>query len=168
MKINIALTTTHKKLLAQLRLRFSDLTPAMQGVARIMKTRAMLSFSQGVSPYGAKWPGLKLRSGQALRDTGQLMNSITTLIDSRSATVGSNLKVSWKGRTHSLAAIHQFGAVVVPRSDNKSGLLIFKAGGRTYAAKKTVIPARPFLPLEGFPPQYQSDITDEIIHYLAK
>lgn len=149
-----------------------NMTPVFRTVGSVVANRVRLCFKLGIDPWGAPWKPIKFRAarrtdngaklskagraqvqanagggaGQPLRDTGRLMRSIVSKADATGATIGTNLKVSHKGRTHSLGAIHQFGAVVRPRS---APMLVFPGpNGAMVFAKRSVIPARPFLPIK--------------------
>ena len=122
--------------------------------ARAIKTRIDLGFKNSVDPWGQPWAPLKCRDGKPLRDTGVLQSSISTNFGQSGNkswfVIGTNRTVSWRGVSWNLGSIHQYGATVVPRPDNKKGLLRFSCGGSTIYAKKSVIPARAFLPLRPY------------------
>lgn len=83
-----------------------DMSPAMRGLAQILKSGAQLRFRAGRGPDGIAWRPTR-RGGQTLRDTGRLRNSITSAFSDSTATVGTNVIY---------AAIHQFGGVIRARN----------------------------------------------------
>lgn len=128
---------------------------ALLAFARVLQTRIRMGFRQGKAPSGASWAPLNtfFRSGQPLRDTGRLMGSVNAVPDGDGVLVGTNLRTP--GGDHSLGAIHQFGATVVPRpGPGKTfrgrllGPIPTTGGGGFIFLRKAVIPARPFMPLD--------------------
>lgn len=144
-----------------------DLTPAFNSIGRSAVSMIGLGFRNSVDPYGAPWRPLKWRSGQPLRDTGRLARSFTYRTRPRELEIGTNLRVEWKGAKYSLAAIHQFGAIVTPKY---AKVLRFRAyrGGPWIAAKKTVIPPRPMLPFHGLPVTWRTMILRHLINHLGQ
>jgi len=53
----------------------SDPRAGLDAVGRVLKIKAQLGFESGTDPYGKPWAPLKSRSGQPLRDKGDLMGS---------------------------------------------------------------------------------------------
>lgn len=101
--------------------RMDDLTPVMQTIGEIIVEQTDTAFETGVGPDGKAWPesGRALATGgQTLIDTAVLRNSINVLATANQVEVGTNVLY---------AAIHQLG-------------------GRAGRGKKTIMPARPFLP----------------------
>lgn len=112
--------------------------PVYATIGRVLVNRIRLCFKLGISPWNQPWAALKFRKGQPLRDTGLLQRSISSKVDATGVTVGTNQMPR--------AAVHQFGATIVPKKPG--GRLVFPGpGGKLIFAKKSVIPARPFLPL---------------------
>lgn len=123
---------------------------ALGTVANTIAEEIRLGFEDSTDPWGNPWKPLKFRSGQPLKDTGVLANSITHNITSAtSAEVGTNI-------CH--AIVHQYGATV--KADQPKGKqslcgyvtkgakhLAFSAGGSIIRAKQVTIPARPFMPI---------------------
>lgn len=144
-----------------------DLTPAFNSIGRSAISYIGLGFRNSVDPYGKPWLPLKWRSGQPLKDTGRLSRAFVSQADRRQLEVGTNLKVRWRGREYSLAAIHQFGAIVTPKY---AKVLRFQAyrGGPWIAAKKTVIPPRPMLPLSGLPTSWRKMIFGHLTNHLGQ
>ena len=135
--------------LARLMQRLSNPQPMLAEVGNTIKEEARLRFVEQSSPYGSRWKPIspvtlalrrqKGRGAQILRDTGALMNSIT--VQSRSAssvTVGTNLIY---------AAIQQFG-------------------GQAGRGRKVTIPARPYLPTNGLPPDQMDEVVTVLERYL--
>ena len=158
-----------------------DLTRMHGVIGRSVLAKIQLGFKFGVSPYGEKWLPLVARSGQPLVDTGGLRRSIYYKADDQGVTIGTKRLATWKGKTSDVAKVHQFGATVVPRPDNKSGLLRFPVGGSAAGAKpsgyaykaKVVIPARPFFPIRPganrveLPPVWAKAAVDALKRFLA-
>lgn len=113
----------------------SDGKPAMNTIGRVLSNRIKLGFKNSKSPYGQKWKPLISRQGQPLVNTGRLRESITYIADDHSVQVGTNLIQ---------AKVHQFGAVIRPRT---AKTLRFMIGNRVIYTDKAVIPARPYLPI---------------------
>lgn len=83
-----------------------DTTPAMQSMARVLKTGAQLRFRSERAPDGTGWEPsrrAKEEGGQTLSLTRRLRNSITAAHSATEASVGTNVVY---------AAIHQFGGVI--------------------------------------------------------
>ena len=170
----IEITSNHaelKALFEKLVRRVQDPTPLMAIIGRKLHTRVVFGFRRGVDPYGKPWKPLKFRSGQPLRDTGRLQNSITFRADRKGITIGTNV---------CYAPPHQFGAVVEagkPPHQSLCGyvtkgspVLRFEAGGKVVYAKKVTIPARPFLPdaQRGLPDEWADDIRASLNAYLGE
>jgi phage gpG-like protein len=160
----------------------SDMEALYATVGRSVLTKIRLGFKLGVDPWGAKWAPLKVRSGQPLMDTRQhLYGRIGYVADAQGVTIGTKFLATWKGKTSDIAKVHQFGATVVPRPDNKSGLLRYPAGGSAAGASpkgyifsaKSVIPARPFFPIRpgsttvSLPPAWSKAVVDALKRYWA-
>ena len=135
----------------------------MRVVAGDLEATTSLRFTDGVAPTGQPWLPLseatrraRARRGagrgrgrgakiarallgprQPLLDTGRLRNSITSVYDSRSATIGTNVVY---------APVHQFGS---------------KRAGR---GRRTRIPARPYL---GLSAADKRQILSRVRSYLA-
>lgn len=116
-------------------------------------SRVQLGFRASESPYGEAWAPLKIRAGgKPLLDTGRMRSSISYRPSSNGFEIGTNFVG---------AAVHQFGAEIVPK---RGKFLRFrgKIHGRTRRttgwlfARKVTIPARPFMPnaSRGIPPTW--------------
>lgn len=82
------------------------------------------------------------QGGRALIDKGGLLSSITHVADESRVEVG----VIAKTRSAKFAAVHQFGAVILPK---RGPFLVFRgAGGHLIFARKVTIPARPFIGID--------------------
>jgi phage virion morphogenesis protein len=112
------------------------------GVALVDTTHQRFLDAKG--PDGEKWQKLnplyatvEKKGPGILRESamrGGLMGSITFKVDGNSGVrIGSN-KI--------YAAVHQFGAVIVPVHAKS---LVFRIGARVIYANRVVIPARPYL-----------------------
>lgn len=115
-----------------------------------------LNFNDGTDPYGRTWAHPVFRSGQPLRDTGRLMNSITHRATNDGVAIGTNVKYG---------AVHQTGATITAK---KATLLKFKTPGGWISKKSVTIPARPFLPTQedGLPAAWREAITEAVWGHL--
>lgn len=133
--------------LAQLARNAADLSPAMDAIGFAISQRVASTFDDQSAPNGAAWTPLspvtlalrrrKRAAGgeQILRDTGALANSITHESSRNSVDVGTN-------RVY--AAAQQFG----------------NPANRIFGKASAPIPARPFLPTDGIPPDWQGELLD--------
>lgn len=137
-----------RKALLELHKAAGDISPALNVVGRVVRERVRLGFKMGRSPYGQAWSPLKIRQGQPLRDTGRLQESINYRVggsgDDQYVDVGTNYGPLEGGKT--VAAVHQYGAVIKPKT---AKFLRFMGANGFIFAKRVVIPARPFLPIQG-------------------
>jgi len=159
-----------------------DLTPAMKGIGRALKTRVQLCFKISRDPYGAKWAGLKSRDGKPLVDKGRLRGSVTYRAGRDSVTVGTNVKYA---RTHQFGAEieplpgqrHKWikpkkakalkitlksGQVIFRKGARRPPMLAFKIGARWVYAMKVTIPARPFMPQGALPVSWREEILENM------
>lgn len=84
------------------------------------------------SPWKQSWRA-KLQSGETLRDTGRLMNSITFNASANGVEVGSDLDY---------AHVMHFGAHILPKT---AQYLTFQVAGQWRKVKEVNIPSREFL-----------------------
>lgn len=127
---------------------------AVDAFARVLRTRIQMGFRTARSPHGAPWRRLNpfFRVGQPLRNTGRLYGSIQARRVGDAVVVGTNLRTP--DGHHNLGAIHQFGAVVVPREGPGAtyrGRLLgpIPTANRGFVfLKSAIIPARPFMPID--------------------
>lgn len=135
----------------------TDLKPLMATLGQTGVQRMKMGFKAGRSPEGSAWKALKVRNGQPLRDTGRLMNSISSFPTNDQVEIGTNVFYG---------AVHQFGATINPSdtphgtiagvSSKGAGFLAFKVpGGWAYTRKSIEIPARPFVPESKIPKAWQ-------------
>lgn len=110
-----------------------------------------LNFNDGTDPYGYGWEHPVFRSGQPLRDTGRLMNSITHHATGEEVAIGTDVIY---------AAVHQTGMTIKAKN---APYLVFKAGNRWVKTKQVTIPARPFLPDDRGLPQSWRDAINGIV-----
>lgn len=106
------------------------------GAAMVVSTQ--MRFERQESPDGNPWPpSLRaiLEGGETLRESGRLYGSLTHQADADG--------VEW-GTDVIYAAVHQFGATIVPKS---AGALHFRLPGDLgWVTRQSVtIPARPYL-----------------------
>jgi phage gpG-like protein len=126
----------------------ADMSPALNVVGRTVRDRILLGFKFSRSPYGQQWAPLKIREGVPLIDSGRLRSSISYQVGGTSGgqyvDVGTNYGPLNGGG--SVAAVHQFGAVIKPK---QAKFLRFMGANGYIFAKKVVVPARPFMPIQG-------------------
>ena len=91
------------------------------------------------TPAGRPWPRTKDGRPALYRSGNHLYDSVDYRADPSRLVVGSG----WIG-----AAVHQFGAVIVPR---RARALAFVAGGKTVFARRVVIPPRMWLGMSSGP-----------------
>jgi len=142
----------------------------MAGIGDDLAAEIRLGFAAGEDPYGEAWAHPVFRSGQPLRDTGRLMNSITYHADDDSVEVGTNV---------CYAATHQFGALIAAQpgspGSNACGprkgapYLVFKTPRGYIRTKSVTIPPRPFLPDEqrGLPTTWVTQIQNRVAQELG-
>lgn len=119
-----------------------DTTPVMRAIGFGLVQNVHDRFEAAVDPQGQPWEPLNpsyaaaKRGPGILREAGMrggLMGSITFSAGPDAVEVGTN-KI--------YAAVHQFGATIVPV---KASHLVFRIGNQVVKAKSVTIPARPFL-----------------------
>lgn len=129
-----------------------DTGPLMRDISRALVSESLQNFQAQGRP---RWAGLSPRTlsqrrggdGMILQDTGQLKGSIKHSWTSDVATVGAG-----SGASSRYAAIHQFG-------------------GRTGRGLRTVIPARPYLPITAsgrLQPEAEAAVNDVVEHWLGR
>ncbi|GDO99290.1 phage virion morphogenesis protein [Escherichia coli] len=119
----------------------TDMTPAMRKIAGTLLSQTQQNFEEEGRPAWEPSLAAQERQGQTLQDSRRLYSSVSTVYDSRSAGVGTNLVY---------AAIHQFGG----------------EAGRRHAV---TLPARPYLPLtgdDGLQPEAERAVLDTIVRHL--
>lgn len=137
-----------------------DLTPAMRAIAEHLLATTEDAFAGEESPDGEPWKPLAPSTARERRRSGydgpilqrrrDLLRSIDSQYDHRSAAVGTNLIY---------APVHQFGAEIeIPAR-------AAVAGFGSISAHTITIPARPFL---GFGPGDEDEIVDIIQRHLAE
>lgn len=136
-----------------------------QTIGSTVANKVRLCFKLGIDPWSSPWAALKFRKGQPLVDSG-LLRKIVVKADDSGVSVGTNRKY---------ARTHQFGATIVPRPENKSGLLVFKgANGQPIFARKVTVPQRAFLPIRkpgapvALPPAWSVAVVRALRNYFVK
>lgn len=122
------LSTTEKKLEPQV---------LLAEIGTTIADNIRLGFHESRDPWGGSWEKLKHRSGQPLRDTGRLMNSIRPRVSQGEVEVGPDAVA--------YAAIHHFGGVIKPIKGKK---LAFIIDNQKVFADSVTIPARPYMPID--------------------
>jgi len=155
----IALTLDTKevdKALDNLQRNLIDLHQPLDEIGQTIADNIALGFRDEQSPDGTPWDDLsdttKARrrkgkgsgSDQILNDTGVLKNSFTHNVSGDSVEVGTNLEY---------AATQQFGA---------------KKGQYGKGAPWGDIPARPFMPEESLPSEWEDEVMDIISAHLEQ
>lgn len=105
-------------------------------IGSVLVTMVNEGFVSAQDPWGNIWKPLVIRKGQPLRDTGRLKGSINHQVRQNYVEVGTNLIY---------APLQQFGATISPK---QAKMLRFFNGSIPIFAKKVVIPARPYLPID--------------------
>lgn len=133
---------TANQAMARLAAQPSLVQPALKniGVALVRSTRQR--FADQKDPQGQPWKPLnpeyaKAKGGgkilQKLGMRGGLLGSIVWQLEGSTLQIGTN-KIQ--------AAVHQFGAVILPRN---APALVFRIGKKLIFAAEVTIPARPYL-----------------------
>lgn len=107
------------------------------GAALVVSTQQR--FEQQRAPAGNPWPPsirALAEGGKTLIQSGRLVQSVTHEASNDGVAVGSNVLY---------AAVHQFGATIVPVT---APALAFKIGGKQVFAQSVTIPPRPYLGLD--------------------
>lgn len=152
-----------KAVLQRLQKAAQDQTPAMAAIAEELRTQTEENFAQQGRP---KWPVLKSpgerrQGGMVLQDSGQLAASITTEHSRQHAMIGTN-KV--------YAAIHQFGGKTKAheiKAKNKKALAFGGKIVRSVQHPGSVIPARPFLPIDA-DGNLQSEAAEAVLEIITE
>ena len=146
-------------------------TELSRSLAEEYRTFMLDCFSQQQSPYGQPWAPTKWRISEGGADQSVLSSSGML----RNAATPQNISASGFQITTGVkyATTHQYGATIVPK--NAKALCfpgpvtykqtVSKSGRKTTRkissglvfAKKVVIPARPFAPLDGIPARLQEE-----------
>ena len=109
----------------------------MEAVGEAWVSSTIERFEEGKGPDGTDWKKssrAEEEGGQTMVKSGGLKGSISSEASPATVFVGTTNEVC--------GAIHQFGGEIKPRSGNR---LIFDVGGRTVAARKVDMPARPYI-----------------------
>jgi phage gpG-like protein len=172
-KITIdVLTKDVTKKLNDLEKASGNVTPAMQVVGRKIKTKVQLGFRLSRDPWGSPWKPLNknlTRSGQPLRNTGHLLNSMTYKVGGTSGDQHVDVGTNLQSKGVLFPAVHQFGAVI--KAKNAKYLRWMGPHG-PIKAKQVTIPARPFLPLAAgsvdMPQEWSVDILTALYNHFDK
>lgn len=145
----------------------------MQAGAEVIEFSTRRRFETGTGPDGIAWipsnrpargvekrrrKGTPKPAHRTLVDTGALLGSIRSEVGDNTAVVGSDGTAT----SAKYAAVHQFGATILPKSGE---FLVFTGpdGGLIFA-RKVVIPARPFMGVDG---QDRADLIEAFTGVLA-
>ena len=142
--------------LARLSQKAANLRPAMENIGAALVSNILLLFKDGETPEGEKWPALKYRVGQPLRNQGHFMAGITHVAEDSSVAVGPAQEFFY-------AAIHNFGGEIFPK---KGKYLVFNIGDAKVFATKVTIPKRQFMPDEKLPDEWEQDVLDVVTQFL--
>lgn len=136
--------------LKRLAIKFKDLSPAMRELGHEFSELSRLSFAESRSPNGQPWQPLRFRAGQPLLDTGKLRNSIASRAHKVSVEIGTSERY---------AGVHQRGATIRPK---RGKFLVFTPRGFAHPifARQVTIPARPFLPVNHLPPEWERSMVE--------
>jgi len=154
--------------------RAGNMSPVMAKVAQLMLEAVRKNFRAGGRPE--KWPPLKHREGQPLRDTNRLMNSVTASHTETTASAGTN--VIYAAMQNFGASKGQFGTVTADVKPHKRVItqafgrplktpleVMVRAHQRQQAAPWGNIPARPFMVI---PDDDLAIIRQTIINWIAR
>lgn len=114
-------------------------TPVMAAIGTGLVGSTHRRFLTQTDPEGAPWVALNpdyramKRNSRILTETGRLRDSMTSRPGPDQVVVGTNV-IS--------AAVHQFGATIVPRNASH---LVFRLASGVVLAKSVTVPARSFL-----------------------
>jgi len=143
-----------RRVVAHLMARAADRQGALKTIGEALLQTTHERFDEERDPQGRKWKPLsaltrKLRgeAGPILNRSGRLKMSVNYQVEGTRLRIGPNTVD---------AAVHQFGAVIVPR-DKKA--LRIPAGKGAIFTKKVTIPARPYI---GFGPKDEQAAMDAI------
>jgi phage virion morphogenesis protein len=132
-----------KKMLANASLNSADRTRLLQSIGVEMETQTQERFDTQKSPDGDSWKALAQKTKDYYNSRGLAARSILvgegTLRDSITSEVQGGAWSVLVGAAMEYAAVHQFGAQIVP----KSAKALFVPGYGML--KKVNIPARPYL-----------------------
>jgi phage virion morphogenesis protein len=133
--------------------------PIWDAIGQYGESSTRLRFKKQIDPEGKRWkPSLRAQAsgGQTLVAKARLLRSITHN--------SSNDGTSW-GTNVVYAGVHQFGAVIKPKS---AGALRFRIpGGGFVIVKKVTIPARGFVGVNEEDGQEIQSLTVEAVHHAA-
>ena len=135
--------------LRRLQQAVSNMTPVFKAIGQVIKSEIELTFRDTKSPDGINWQALspvtiarrRNNSSVPLNDTGRLKNSLTYVADDKKVQVGTNLVY---------AAMQNFG--------------------KSKAQMPTLwgdVPARPFLPSNNLPSDWEQEILTIIRRHLS-
>lgn len=110
----------------------SNLDPLMDEVGAALSFSTARRFEQGRGPDGRPWTPVR-RGGQPLVKDGHLRDSVSHQVGPNRVEIGTTAKSG---------AVHQFGAVIRPKS---AKALAFRVGKGLVMVKQVTIPARPYL-----------------------
>jgi len=128
------------KKLNRLKAKGSNMLPLFKVIGNSLKNTTENTFEHQADAFGNAWKPSKKKSGLTLIQSGSLSQSFVPFATKESVTLGTNLVY---------APIHQFG-------------------GRAGRGKKSIIPARPFLPIDkdfNLPHNLQEEILDKVQDY---
>jgi phage virion morphogenesis protein len=135
-----------------------DLKPALRSIGAAIIKNTQLRFEAERSPTGVPWQKSRraqAQGGKTLQDSRRLYSSITArVVGDTTLEVGTNVVY---------AAVHQFGAVIRPKTKKRLAFRI--PGGGFRSAASVTIPARPFL---GFAQEDREDVADIIANHLRR
>jgi phage gpG-like protein len=138
-------TTGLDRAIARLSDRVQHMRDAWDSAGRYLRSQVQLGFRRQQSPYGQPWKPTR-RGGQILRLTSRMRDSVDYEAGGDSLAIGTNVEY---------APSHQFGATIEAKN---VPFLKFKIGDRWVNKKSVEIPARPFLPTDGLPDDWQAGV----------
>lgn len=148
--------------LARLRLALplsGDMSPAMRGMARVLKSGALMRFRTVTGPDGVGWVKSRRASqdgGQTLSLSGRLRRSITTSATATTASVGTNVVY---------AAIHQFGGVIRAKKGPFLSIPVTPQARGWGSPTKAEVPLHVWQTIKG---QFVMGTDQGVVHFLLR
>lgn len=149
--------------------RLENLEPVFTQVGEYALVKVDDAFRTETDPYGNSFKPLnpeyreyklvKLKGiDKTLQLKGNLRSRFIYVVSDDGVEVGTNVIY---------AAVHQFGATIKPKGGKA---LVFKVGNppRVVKAQSVTIPARPVLPTNGLPADYEADVQAIFEDYIGE
>jgi phage gpG-like protein len=155
--------------IAEVAEKLENLEPCYTQIGEYALVRVDDSFKNETDAYGIPFKPLnseyrdfklaKLKGiDKTLQSKGNLRSRFVYVVSDDGVEVGTNVIY---------AAVHQFGATIRPK---KAEALVFRVGNppRVVKARSVTIPARPVLPTDGLPADYEADVQAIFDDYIGE